>query len=108
MSKIIATSAIKGAYKILERAEKTLKECIDKHGRDQKVEFPNTGYFLPIIYSMTGIKVEKLSDAEAVLVEAKKLLPPVPEERLWLPYLGGHLAGGIAPLWAGSIIEAIK
>jgi hypothetical protein len=37
MSKIIATSAIEGAYKILDRAEKTLKESIEKHGKDQKV-----------------------------------------------------------------------
>jgi acetyl-CoA synthase len=108
MSKIIATSAIEGAYKILNRAEKTLKESIKKHGKDQKVEFPNTGYFLPIIYSMTGIKVEKLSDAEKVLTEAKGLLPPVPKKELWLPYLGGTLDAGIATLWAEEIIEAIK
>lgn len=108
MSKIIATSAIKGAYKIFKRAEKTLKECIEKHGKDQKIEFPDTGYYLPIIYSMTGIKVEKLSDAEKVLDEAKKLLPPVPDEKLWLPYLGGTLDAGIATLWVEEIIEAIK
>jgi acetyl-CoA synthase len=108
MSKIIATSAIEGAYKILDRAEKTLKESIEKHGKDQKVEFPNTGYFLPIIYSMTGIKVEKLSDAGKVLAEAKKLLPAVPKKELWLPYLGGTLDAGVATLWAEEIIEAIK
>ncbi|MBU4313680.1 MAG: CO dehydrogenase/CO-methylating acetyl-CoA synthase complex subunit beta, partial [Actinobacteria bacterium] len=108
MSKIIATSAINGAYKIFKRAEKTLKECIEKHGKDQKIEFPDTGYYLPIIYSMTGIKVEKLSDAEKVLDEAKKLLPPVPDEKLWLPYLGGTLDAGIATLWVEEIIEAIK
>jgi len=108
MSKIIATSAIEGAYKIFNRAEETLKESIKKHGKDQKVEFPNTGYFLPIIYSMTGIKVEKLSDAERVLAEAKKLLPPVPKKELWLPYLGGTLDAGIATLWVEEIIEAIK
>jgi acetyl-CoA synthase len=108
MSKIIATSAIEGAYKIVDRAEKTLKESIEKHGKDQKVEFPNTGYFLPIIYSMTDIKVEKLSDAEKVLAEAKKLLPAVPKKELWLPYLGGTLDAGIATLWAEEIIEAIK
>ena len=108
MSKIIATSAIKGAYKIFKRAEKTLKECIEKHGKDQKIEFPDTGYYLPIIYSMTGIKVEKLSDAEKVLDEAKKLLPPVPDEKLWLPYLGNTLDAGIATLWVEEIIEAIK
>ena len=108
MSKIIATSAIEGAYKIIKRAENVLKECIEKHGKDQKVEFPDTGYFLPIIYSMTGIKVEKLSDAEKVLDEAKKLLPPVPKKELWLPYLGGTLDAGIATLWAEEIIEVIK
>ncbi len=108
MSKIIATSAIEGAYKIVDRAEKTLKESIEKHGKDQKVEFPDTGYFLPIVYSMTGIKVEKLSDAGGVLAEAKKLLPPVPRKELWLPYLGGTLDAGIATLWAEEIIEAIK
>lgn len=108
MSKIIATSAIKGAYKIFKRAEEKLKECIEKHGKDQKIEFPDTGYYLPIIYSMTGIKVEKLSDAEKVLDEAKKLLPPVPDEKLWLPYLGSTLDAGIATLWVEEIIEAIK
>jgi len=108
MSKIIATSAIEGAYKIFNRAEGTLKESIKKHGKDQKVEFPNTGYFLPVIYSMTGIKVEKLSDAEKILAEAKKLLPPVPKKELWLPYLGGTLDAGIATLWVEEIIEAIK
>ena len=108
MSKIIATSAIKGAYKIIERAKKSLKDCIEKHGKDQKVEFPDTGYFLPVIYSMTGIKVERLSDAEKVLDEAKKLLPPVPSEKIWIPYLGGALDAGIATLWAEEIIEAIK
>ena len=67
MSKIIATSAIKGAYKTIERAEETLKKSIEKNGADTIVEFPNTGYYLPIIYSMSGAKVEKLSDCAKVL-----------------------------------------
>jgi len=108
MSKIIITGAIKGAYKIVERAEKSLKDSLKKHGPDQKLEFPNTGYFLPVIYSMTGIKVEKLSDAEKVMEEVKKLLPPVPSKKVWLPYLGWGLDAGIATFWAEEIIEAIK
>ncbi len=108
MSKIIATSAIKGAYKTLERAEKMLAESIEKNGEDQVVEFPDTGYYLPIIYSMSGIKVEKLSDCIKVLEEARKLLPSVPSEKMWLPYLGGTLDAGIATLWAEEIIEVIK
>ncbi len=108
MSRIIATSAIKGAYKIVERADKMLADSIEKNGGDQVIEFPNTGYFLPIIYSMTGVKVEKLSDCKPVLEEARKLLPAVPSEKLWLPYLGGTLDAGIATLWAEEIIEGIK
>ncbi len=108
MSKIIATSAIKGAYKTIERAEETLKKSIEKNGADAKVEFPNTGYYLPIIYSMSGVKVEKLSDCSAVLEEARKLLPVIPSDKLWIPYLGGTLDAGIATLWAEEIIEVIK
>lgn len=108
MSKIIATGAIKGAYKIVERAEKMLASSIEKNGEDQKVEFPDTGYFLPVIYGMTGIKVEKLSNCRTVLEEARKLLPEVPSEKLWLPYLGGTLDAGIGAFWAEEIIEAIK
>jgi len=108
MSKIIASSAIKGAYKIVQRAEKMLAESLEKHGPDQKLEFPDTGYYLPIIYSMTGVAVEKLSDALKVIEEAKKLLPQIPSEKLWIPYLGGTLDAGIATLWAEEIIEAIK
>jgi acetyl-CoA synthase len=108
MSKLIATSAIKGAYQIIKKAEKVLQESLEKHGPDQKLEFPDTGYFLPIIYSMTGMAVANLADAKKVLEEAKKLLPPVPSDKLWIPYLGGTLDAGIATLWAEEIIEAIK
>ncbi|MBM3705156.1 MAG: CO dehydrogenase/CO-methylating acetyl-CoA synthase complex subunit beta [Actinobacteria bacterium] len=108
MSKIIATSAIKGAYTIVEKAQKALEKSIEKNGPEQKLEFPDTGYYLPIIYSMTGIAVAKLKDASNVLIEARKLLPQVPSDNIWLPYLGGTLDAGIATLWAEEIIEAIK
>ncbi len=108
MSKIIATSAIKGAHKIVKQAEDKLNQTIADKGESQVLEFPDTGYYLPIIYSMTGIKVEKLGDCREVISEAKKLLPPVPSEKIWIPYLGGTLDAGIATLWAEEIIEAIK
>ena len=108
MSKIIASSAIKGAYKTVKRAQKAIEESIAKNGSDTKIEFPNTAYYLPIIYSMTGIKVEKLSDCKIVMDEAKKILPQIPADKTWIPYLGGTLDAGIATLWAEEIIEAIK
>ncbi|MHB1347139.1 MAG: acetyl-CoA decarbonylase/synthase complex subunit alpha/beta [Candidatus Humimicrobiaceae bacterium] len=108
MSKIIASSAIKGAYKTIRRAERAIEESIAKNGPDAKIEFPNTAYYLPIIYSMTGIKVEKLSDCIIVINEAKKILPQIPADKNWIPYLGGTLDAGISTLWAEEIIEAIK
>lgn len=108
MSKIIASGAIRGAHQIVAKAEAKLKEAIDAKGPNEPVEFPNTGYYLPIIYGLTGHKVEKLSDMEWVLNEAKKLLPEVPSEHIWLPYLGPTLDAGVATLFAEEMIEALK
>jgi len=54
MSKIIASAAIRGAHKIFRRAEEIYKGAMEKYGPDQAVAFPNTAYYLPIIYSMTA------------------------------------------------------
>jgi acetyl-CoA synthase len=67
MSRIIATSAINGAYKIVDQAKEILAKAIEEKGKDCKVEFPNTGYYIPIIYSMTGRAVETLADFEKVM-----------------------------------------
>lgn len=108
MSKIIASGAIRGAHQIVAKAEEMLKQAIDSHGPNTQVEFPNTAYYLPIIYGLTGHKVEKLSDMEWVITEAKKLLPEIPAEHVWLPYLGPTLDAGVATLFAEEMIEALK
>ena len=61
MSKIIASAAIRGAHKIVERAEKKYEEALEKWGPNQEVGFPNTAYYLPVIYAMLGIPVQKVS-----------------------------------------------
>ncbi len=108
MSKIIATAAIRGAHKLIARAEEELNKALAEHGPEKPVALPNTGYYLPVIYGMAGLKVEKLGDMVIVLEEAKSLLPPVPSEKVWLPYLGPALDAGMATLFADEIIEAIK
>ena len=52
MSKLIASRAIRGAHKLVERAESTLTKALAEKGPDRKVEFPNTGYFLPIWFRL--------------------------------------------------------
>ncbi|MFC1584073.1 acetyl-CoA decarbonylase/synthase complex subunit alpha/beta [Fibrobacterota bacterium] len=108
MSKIIATAAIRGAHAMVARAEKDLAAAIKAKGKECKVEYPNTAYFLPIMLLFLGQKVTTLGDLEESLQEAKKLLGPIPSEGLWLPYLGDTLNSGVATLIAEEIIESLK
>jgi len=109
MSRIIASAAIRGAYKIVEQAEDILARAVKEKGPECKVEFPNTGYYMPVIYSMTGRAVETLKDFEEVMAEEVKPLLPAPvDEKMWLPYLGPTLDAGMATLFAEEIIEACK
>jgi len=109
MSRIIASAAIRGAHKTAKQAEDILAKAISEKGKDCPVAFPNTGYYMPIIYSMTGRAVEKLADFEQVLAEeVKPLLPEPVDEDMWLPYLGPALDAGMATLFAEEIIEACK
>ena len=73
MSRIIAKAAIRGAHRMVERAEGALADAIKAKGRDAEVAYPNTAYFLPIMYLFLGQKVQKLGDLEESLAEAKKL-----------------------------------
>jgi acetyl-CoA synthase len=108
MSKIIASAAIRGAHSIAGQAEDILARAIKEKGEDCEVQFPNTGYYIPIIYSMTGRAVEKLADFREGMREIEDLLPPMVDDDLWVPYLGHALDAGMATLFAEEIIEACK
>jgi acetyl-CoA synthase len=108
MSKLVAFAAIQGAYNIVSKAEGKYKQALETYGGSQKLEFPNTAYFLPIIYSLTGIKVTDLDSAKRPLEFARKLLPPHVKKDVHLPYLGPLLDAGMAALFAEEIVEAIR
>ncbi|MBE3098286.1 MAG: CO dehydrogenase/CO-methylating acetyl-CoA synthase complex subunit beta [Planctomycetes bacterium] len=108
MSRIIAAAAIRGAYQIVQQAEEMLAKAVAAKGEGATVEFPNTGYYIPIIYAMTGREVKTLADFKPVMQEIQGLLPPRVADRLWVPYLGHALDAGMATLFAEEIIEACK
>ncbi|MBN1644094.1 MAG: CO dehydrogenase/CO-methylating acetyl-CoA synthase complex subunit beta [Dehalococcoidales bacterium] len=108
MSKIIASAAIRGAYKIVENAEVKWKTAMEKWGTNEPVSFPNTAYYLPIIYGILGHKVERLGDMGFVLKKCRALLPPPVRETHPLPYLAPALDAGMATFFAEEIIEAIR
>ena len=108
MSKLICSSAIDGSIEWVAKAEAKLDETIKKKQESCPVNFPNTAYYLPVIYSFTGEKAETLGDLRRILRRAKELLPQRPSEKVWLPYLGNTLDAGVAALFACEIIEACK
>ncbi len=108
MSKIIASSAIRGAHQVAQRAEEELNKALEEYGPEATVELPNTAYFLPVIYAMTGREVETVGDMQDVMDQIHQLLPKEPADRLWTPYLGHTLDAGMATLFADEIIEGIK
>jgi len=89
-------------------AEETFEEALKKFGPEQEVSFPNTAYFLPIIYSMLGAKVQTIGDMKDIFQECRKLLPPEVTDKQWLPYLAPALESGMATFFAEEMYEAIR
>ncbi|MDR0293908.1 MAG: hypothetical protein LBH95_07140, partial [Oscillospiraceae bacterium] len=54
MSKLICANAIDGAVEWVVKAEKTLADAIAQKNADCPISFPDTNYYLPVIYSFTG------------------------------------------------------
>jgi acetyl-CoA synthase len=108
MSKLIASAAIKGSHVLFKRAEEMLEKSISEKGESYAFEFPDTAFYLPMIYAMTGFAVKTLADMRGALGKAKELLHPEPEESTWKPYLGEALDSGMATLFAEEIIMALR
>ncbi len=108
MSRYIATRAIRGAHAMVDQFDGALQLALAEKGPDAPIAFPNTAYYLPFIFGMTGQTVEKLRDLEPVLNTAKQLLHPAPPDRRWTPYLGQTLDAGMATLFAEEGLEAVR
>jgi len=78
MSRYIATRAIRGSNALVMEAELMLHKALKEKGPDTLVEFPNTAYFLPTIYAMTGVEVTTLGQLEEIIAHARALLHPIP------------------------------
>jgi len=109
MSKILCELAIKGAKKILEKTVESYERAVKKFGKNKNIGFPNTAYYLPIIYAILGYPIKKLGDCEEILEEANKLIcSERSTEELEKPYLRRALDAGMATLFVEEILEAIR
>lgn len=108
MSKLIAFAAIQGGYKVVSQVEGELERALASYDASTKVGFPNTAYYLPVIYSLTGIKVKTLEDLKQPMQFARGLLPPHIKLKNWLPYLGPLLDAGMAGIISYEVKEALR
>lgn len=108
MSKLIASAAIRGSHHIYNKTYRMLLETIRDKGEDYVFEFPDTAYYLPMIYAITGRAVRTLKDMKDVLDENKGFLHEAPSEHLWKPYLGECLDAGMLTLFAEEIYMALR
>ena len=91
-----------------QKSKVNTKKPWQTYNADTKVGFPNTAYYLPVIYSLLGMKVETLEDMKKPLDFARGLLPPHVKGANHLPYLGPLLDAGMAALFAFEIEEALR
>ena len=108
MSKLIAFAAIQGGYKVVAQVEGELERALQTYDASTKVGFPNTAYYLPVIYSLTGLKCETLEDLKKPMEFARGLLPPHIKLKNWLPYLGPLLDAGMAGIISYEVKEALR
>ncbi len=108
MSKLIAFAAIQGGYKVVAQVEGELERALQSYDASTKIGFPNTAYYLPVIYSLTGLKCETLEDLKKPMEFARGLLPPHIKLRNWLPYLGPLLDAGMAGIISYEVKEALR
>ncbi len=108
MSREVIAAAIRGTRGFVEEAEAKLSQAIEAKGEQQKIEFPGTAFYLPMIYALMGLEVKTVGELKPVLEHCRELLPLEPQENLWLPYLGDGLDAGIATLLSMEVTCALR
>jgi len=108
MARIVGELAVKGSHKAVDLAEGLIDKLIQDKGKDFKIGFPETGYFLPLIYATLGKEISSLKDAKETIGIAKTLLKNIPEGDKWNSLLNDAMDSGVATALAAELIEAIR
>ena len=74
MSRLVAFAAIQGGYKVVSQVEGQLEKALESYDASTQIGFGNTAYYLPVIYSLTGMKCETLEVLKKPLDFARGLL----------------------------------
>ncbi len=108
MARVVAELAVSGSHKAVGLLEGLVDRLIKEKGEDFKIGFPETGFYLPLIYATLGKEAQTLKDAKEIAGVAKTLLKKVPEGDKWDSLLNDAMDSGVATALAAELIEAIR
>ncbi|MBI4707060.1 MAG: CO dehydrogenase/CO-methylating acetyl-CoA synthase complex subunit beta [Candidatus Omnitrophica bacterium] len=78
MSDLLVELGTKGSEVILNLTNSSLEKLIPLKGKNQKVEFPETNYYLPLINGLLNLVVKTLEDCQVALKQATALSKSMP------------------------------
>jgi acetyl-CoA synthase len=93
--------AIDGAIIATGYADHLLAQAINTLGPDHPIEYPDTGFELPVVYAFSKYEVKTLSDLPQVLGYARKNIIEVPTYE-------NAIVAGQSTLFAADVVEALK
>lgn len=108
MSEVLVQLGSKGSDAVLGLARESLEKAISLKGKDQKIEFPETNYFFPLINALLNMEIKTLGDCLSALKQAEGLNQgKAANSGLSLSAVGGILNKGVATLLAEEILAAL-
>jgi len=109
MSDVLTELGTKGTELLLKLAAESLEKEITKKGRDAKIAFPETNYYLPLVNALLAIEVKDLDGCSLALKQAEGLANNNPTAGgLFIDSLGGILNKGVATVICEEILAALR
>ena len=98
----------KGTQAVLNLTQQALEKAASQKGENQKIVFPETNYYLPLINALLNIEVKTLKDCQAAFNQAKALADnQATPSGLMINSLGGILNKGVATLICEEILACL-
>jgi len=105
---LLVQLGVKGTEAILNLTRQALDNALSQKGKDEKIEFPETNYYLPLINALLGIEVKTLGDCQLAFSQAEVLAKnEAASGGLIINTLGGILNKGVATLICEEILAAL-
>ncbi|MDD5595543.1 MAG: acetyl-CoA decarbonylase/synthase complex subunit alpha/beta, partial [Candidatus Omnitrophica bacterium] len=106
---VLIQLGVKGNEAVLSLTKTALENAMKAKGKDTKLSFPETNYYLPLIDALLKIEVKTLADCLLVLQQAENLSKnQAAANGFNIPALGGILNKGVATLLCEEILAVLK